>query len=114
MGRLRLSLAVPLLCLAQSLVVGQLTGYNYGPEANLRIRRQLTQPPREVVGEKNDIRVRQEIRELEQDRDVWTLYILSLSMMQFTDMSTETSWFGISGLCRMSCQRVPLFLTCLP
>ncbi|GAB1310494.1 tyrosinase [Madurella fahalii] len=98
MGRLRLSLVISLSCLAQNLVLGQLTGYNYGPEANLRIRRQLSEPPREVVREKNDVRVRQEIRELEQDRDVWTLYILGLSMMQFTDMSTETSWFGIAGI----------------
>lgn len=96
MGRLRLPLVLSLLCLAQVLVLAQPVSYNFGPEANARIRRQVSQ--REVVREKSDIRVRQEIRELEKDQDVWNLYLLGLSMMQSTDMQSQTSWFSIAGL----------------
>jgi tyrosinase len=45
-----------------------------------------------------DIHVRQEIRQLEQDQDMWTLYILGLSMLQFTAQSSPTSWYSIAGL----------------
>lgn len=40
--------------------------------------------------------VRSEIRDLQQDTDKWSLYILALDLMQYTDQSDITSWFGIS------------------
>lgn len=105
MARLRLFLAVQLVCLVHSLVLGQYSSYNYGFDISSRVKRQLAQRRMVVVNEKTGsaIQVRQEIRQLEQDKDLWTLYILGLSMMQFTDQSSPTSWYGITGL------RHPLF-----
>lgn len=40
---------------------------------------------------------RLEIRDLQQDPEKWTLYILALDMMQYTDQSDQTSWYAITG-----------------
>ncbi|KAK4136323.1 Di-copper centre-containing protein [Trichocladium antarcticum] len=96
MVRLQLSLAIQLLCLAQSLVIGQDTTYNYGFDVSTRVKRQLAR--RQVVRTGGEIHVRQEIRELEKDQDMWSLYILGLSMLQFTPQSSPTSWYGIAGI----------------
>jgi tyrosinase len=42
--------------------------------------------------------VRQEIRQMENDNEMWTLYLLGLSMMQFTDQSDALSWYQITGV----------------
>ncbi|SPQ18279.1 b447e784-f57a-40e5-89a7-874d54feefc1 [Thermothielavioides terrestris] len=99
MARARLSLVLYLVCLAHT-VLAQYTGYDYGFDVRTRMKRQLGQLQATVVQDKSggDIYVRQEIRQLEQDRDVWTLYILGLSMMQFTDQSSPTSYYGIAGI----------------
>lgn len=41
---------------------------------------------------------RKEIRRLEQNTDLWTLYILGLSLMQYTDQSQLLSYYQIAGL----------------
>jgi len=77
--------------------------YEYGFDVHKLVRRQLNKRQRSstpliVKGAgRGEVRLRQEIRVMEQDQDLWTLYILALSMMQFTDQSVETSWYQITG-----------------
>jgi tyrosinase len=76
--------------------------YNYGFDVNPHVRRQM--PQRMVVrgdsGERQQVRL--ELRQLERDQELWTLYILGLSMLQYTDQSSPTSWYSIAGLlCRI-------------
>jgi tyrosinase len=102
MARLRLLLLIPLACLAHTLVLAQYSAYNYGFDVTKRVKRQLSQRSAMVVSDKSgsgNVVVRQEIRQLEQDQDLWTLYILGLSMLQFTDQSSPTSYYGLAGLC---------------
>lgn len=100
MTRFRISSAIFVVWITRHLALGHYTAYNYGFDVHGRVKRELGQALRVVVrGDGGpDIRVRQEIRQLEQDQDVWNLYILALSMMQFTDQSEPTSWYGITGL----------------
>jgi hypothetical protein len=102
MARLRLLLLIPLACLTNTLVLAQYSAYNYGFDVTKRVKRQLSQRSTMVVNDKSgsgNVVVRQEIRQLEQDQDLWTLYILGLSMLQFTDQSSPTSYYGLAGLC---------------
>ncbi|KAK4202248.1 putative tyrosinase [Triangularia verruculosa] len=101
----RLFIVAYLLTLAHHFVLGekQYTAYNYGFDVHRRVRRQFAQPSTMIVmgnaaTQAGDVQVRREIRELEQDREVWTLYLLGMSMMQFTDQSSPTSWYGITGI----------------
>ncbi|KAK4231718.1 hypothetical protein QBC38DRAFT_439739 [Podospora fimiseda] len=100
MKRLGLSIVVFAVCITHRLALGQHTGYNYGFDVQNRVKRELDQSPRIILrgNGKSDIQVRQEIRELEKDQELWNLYILALSMMQFTDQSEPTSWYGITGI----------------
>lgn len=41
--------------------------------------------------------VRREIREMEKDQDLWTLYLLGLDFMQATQQEDPTSWYKIMG-----------------
>lgn len=41
--------------------------------------------------------VRREIRELEKDQDLWTLYLLGLDAMQASEQAEPTSWYKIMG-----------------
>ena len=111
MARFRLALLLPLICLTQTLVLAQYPAYNYGFDVKTRIKRsQLDRRAALVVKDKAatataavagdvvEVLVRPEIRQLEQDTDLWTLYILGLSMMQFTDQASPTSYYGLAGL----------------
>ncbi|KAK4170278.1 hypothetical protein QBC43DRAFT_348716 [Cladorrhinum sp. PSN259] len=100
MKRFRFSTIVFSVLTTYHIVLGQHTAYNYGFDVQGRVKRQLAQTPRVVVrGDgRADIQLRQEVRQLEQDQELWTLYILALSMMQFTDQSEPTSWYGIAGI----------------
>jgi tyrosinase len=40
---------------------------------------------------------RLEVRELEKDKLMWTLYILGLDMLQWTPQSDKLSWYQIMG-----------------
>lgn len=110
MTHLRLAPLLPFLCLTQTLVLAQYTAYDYGFDVKTRIKRsQLDRRAALVVQEKTatataaaagdvvEVLVRPEIRQLEQDTDLWTLYILGLSMMQFTDQASPTSYYGLAG-----------------
>ncbi|KAL1844252.1 hypothetical protein VTJ49DRAFT_2309 [Mycothermus thermophilus] len=102
MPRPRLSFVyLSLLYLANVLALAQYGGYNYGFDVHKRVKRQLSRGAAIVVqGARvgSEIAVRQEIRQLEQDPELWTLYILALSMLQFTDQSEPTSYYGLAGI----------------
>ncbi|KAK3337241.1 hypothetical protein B0T19DRAFT_481606 [Cercophora scortea] len=84
------------------LALGQYGSYNYGFDVTRRLRRQVAQQQQQplvvVRGGGGGVQLRQEIRQLEQNQDQWTLYILGLSLMQFTDQTSPTSWYGITGI----------------
>ncbi|KAG7292970.1 hypothetical protein NEMBOFW57_003015 [Staphylotrichum longicolle] len=109
MARIRLAPLLPFLCLMQALALAQYTAYDYGFDVKTRIKRnQLDRRTGLVVRDKTataaaaaagdvvEVLVRPEIRQLEQDTDLWTLYILGLSMMQFTDQASPTSYYGLA------------------
>jgi hypothetical protein len=48
-------------------------------------------------GTEGSLPVRLEIRRLQQDKELWTLYILGLDMMQYYNQTELISWFQISG-----------------
>lgn len=100
MARLRLTLLLSLVCLANTLVIAQYSAYNYGFDVKKRAKRQLGRRSTMVVQEKadGDIQVRQEIRQVEKDEEMWTLYILGLSMLQYTDQASPMSYYGLAGL----------------
>ncbi|KAI0402806.1 Di-copper centre-containing protein [Xylaria palmicola] len=75
--------------------------YDYGHSTNLRInKRAFSQSS--VVGSLPLIdgqpQPRLEIRELEEDDDLWSLYILALSWMQYTAQDSPFSWYQIAGI----------------
>lgn len=41
--------------------------------------------------------IRREIRELEKDQDLWTLYLLGLDYMQASEQDDPLSWYKIMG-----------------
>ncbi|KAJ4297234.1 hypothetical protein N0V88_004152 [Collariella sp. IMI 366227] len=97
MARLRLSLLIPLLSLAPSLILSLYQGYDYGFDAQGHVKRQLASNRASLVDRK-DIHMRLEIRQLEKDQDLWTLYLLALSMMQYTDQSSPISYYSLAGI----------------
>jgi tyrosinase len=87
------------LALLLRFVLGEFRPYDYGFDIAKHISKRQTSRPPVVTGQTTEgVLLRQEIRELEQDPDVWTLYILGLSLMQYTEQSTPTSWYGLTGL----------------
>ncbi|KAK4105553.1 Di-copper centre-containing protein [Parathielavia hyrcaniae] len=101
MVRLRLSHLVSITSLANILSLAQYAAYDYGFDVHDRVKRQLARRSELVVQAKTsggNIVVRQEIRQLEKDRDVWKLYLLGLSMLQFTDQESPTSYYGLAGI----------------
>lgn len=84
-----------------SAVLGQrYPGYYFGPDVNRRIKRQIFGPfvLKSLARTDGELPLRQEFRTLEQNRDQWTLYLLGLSMMQFTNQSDPLSWYQITGM----------------
>ena len=93
-------LFVLLLCVFRG-IAGQYYAYNYGFDVEKHIKRQA-QPQQLVlrgisVSDSGELPIRQEIRDLQKNDNQWTLYLLGLSMMQFTNQSDPTSWYGITG-----------------
>ncbi|KAK0632863.1 hypothetical protein B0T14DRAFT_560507 [Immersiella caudata] len=89
---------VALILLLRS-VLAEFRPYNYGFDIAKHVSKRQTSRPLVVTGQAAEgLLLRQEIRELEQDPDVWTLYILGLSLMQYTDQSSPTSWYGLTGI----------------
>ncbi|KAK3341574.1 hypothetical protein B0T25DRAFT_510773 [Lasiosphaeria hispida] len=86
------------LALLSCSVLSQHTPYDYGFDVTRHAKRAIATPlvVRGEVG--GDVQLRQEIRQLEQDQDLWTLYILGTSLLQFTEQSSPTSWYSITGI----------------
>ncbi|KAH9909002.1 hypothetical protein F4778DRAFT_207554 [Xylariomycetidae sp. FL2044] len=77
------------------------TLYDYGFDATLHIqKRQLVQSfivnPIPLVDGK--VQLRQEIRDLENDKDMWNLYILAVSWMQYETQDSPFSYYQIAGI----------------
>ncbi|KAL2145943.1 hypothetical protein VTI28DRAFT_5817 [Corynascus sepedonium] len=100
MTRFRFSLLPLFAYLVDALVMAQYSGYDYGFNIEKKIKRQLGRTSAMVVQGKTggEVHVRQEIRELEQDHDLWTLYMLGLSMLQYTDQAFPLSHYGLAGI----------------
>lgn len=88
-----------LLTLTSGVLGQRYPGYNFGPDVYRRAKRQTSGPwvLTSLADSDSDLPLRQEIRDLENDTDQWTLYILGLSMMQYTNQSDPISWYGITG-----------------
>jgi tyrosinase len=86
--------------LAFGVVGHRYSGYDFGVDVTRRMKRQTGGPfvLRALARVDGELPLRQEIRTLEQNRDQWTLYLLGLSMMQFTNQSDPVSWYQITGI----------------
>jgi hypothetical protein len=83
---------------------GGLSGYDYGYDTAPIPKRQndpqiAVTGPLGGTGNGSAPPQRIEIRQLQNNTDLWTLYILGLDMMQHTDQSSPTSWYQIAGQC---------------
>jgi len=78
-------------------ILGQHGSYNFGFDISHHIKRQVDEPlvTRGEMGMATQPRL--EIRKLEQDHEQWSLYILALSMLQFTNQESPISWYGLTG-----------------
>jgi tyrosinase len=88
------------LVLATGVLAQQYGGYDFGRNIHRRIKRHTLGPyvVRNLASTDGDLPLRQEIRTLEDNTDQWTLYLLGLSMMQFTNQSDPLSWYQITGV----------------
>ena len=48
-------------------------------------------------GPNGSVPLRLEVREMERDSTTWTLYILGLDMLQYTNQTEMLSWYQITG-----------------
>lgn len=94
------NLSLLLCCCMVSLVLAQSYDYGFNVAKAFNVKRQLegdliitTGVP--VTGK--IVPTRPEIRDLQQDPDKWSLYVLALDMMQYTIQTDPTSWFSITG-----------------
>ncbi|KAI0136498.1 hypothetical protein BJ170DRAFT_677371 [Xylariales sp. AK1849] len=90
-----------LLLLSTSLVVSH-SGqrYDYGKNVDYVFqKREVNQSA--IVGSlpfNGSMPLRPEVRELEKNHEMWSLYILALSWMQWMDQTEPSSWYGITGI----------------
>ena len=78
------------------------TSYDYGIDRTTLLKRQApklyaTTGIHTGVGSNSSLPIRHEIRKLEQDNTTWTLYVLGLDMLQYTNQSETLSWYQIAG-----------------
>jgi len=99
---------VPVMCgtIASTDAHSTFPSYDYGVDRSSIIKRQSPSPyvvtgiPT-VKGGTTPLRL--EVRQLEQDPTTWTLYILGLDMLQYTNQTQMLSWYQITGLQRPLC-----------
>ncbi|KAF6810967.1 tyrosinase precursor [Colletotrichum sojae] len=77
-----------------------LSTYNYGFDARKLAKRQTKEP---IVVSKlplinGTVPLRPEVRQMKQNPYKWNLYLLSMSMLQYTDQDEELSWYQIAGI----------------
>jgi tyrosinase len=97
-----------LCCRMMSLTLGQSYNYGFDVAKAYHAKRQLGGNMVVTTGMpvgSGPVPVRPDIRHLQKDPDKWSLYILALDMMQWTDQSYPTSWFSISG--KLRCASLP-------
>ncbi|KAF5875638.1 putative tyrosinase protein [Botrytis fragariae] len=76
-------------------------GYDYGVDIGALLKRDVAPMPTTGVSfnsSNSSIPVRQEIRDLQKNADLWELYILGVSMMQTINQSDIRSWYQIAGI----------------
>lgn len=82
------------------------TAYDYGFDVNEHLaRRSFIDDSGDfpfvvgglAYGHNGTMPARQEVRQMEKDTDLWTLYMLGLNMMQYTDQSHLLSYYQIAG-----------------
>lgn len=73
--------------------------YRYRPEKLAKLARRQHSPakPSVVEGLSDAPLVRPELRQLQQDEDLWTLFLLGVSWMQYVNQTDPASWYGIAG-----------------
>lgn len=89
-----------LCCCMISLALAQSYDYGFDVARAYHTKRQLGDKIVVTTGMpvgSGPVPVRPDIRDLQKDPDKWSLYILALDMMQWTEQSYPTSWFSISG-----------------
>jgi len=93
-------LLLAVITVATAALSQQYTGYDFGPDAHRLLKRQTSGPwvLKSLADTDGDLPLRQEIRTLEKDSDQWTLYLLGLSKMQYTNQSDPLSWYQITGV----------------
>jgi hypothetical protein len=79
------------------------SSYNYSVDRSTILKRQSSNfyainGIRSGSGPNGSLPLRLEIRELEQDSTTWTLYILGLDMLQYTNQTEMLSWYQIAGM----------------
>jgi tyrosinase len=79
------------------------SSYNYGVDRNTILKRQspnfyAINGIQSGSGPNGSLPLRLEIRELEQEPTMWTLYILGLDMLQYTNQTEMLSWYQIAGI----------------
>lgn len=97
------SILLLLACLATTCLAGLANRrqYNYGFDVHSPFERRHDVKHPIVTGlprENGTIPLRREIRDLEKDPDIWNLFILALSWMQYTDQNKWSSWYQIAGM----------------
>lgn len=79
---------------------GQFISYDYGFDAGKRMAKRQSQQPFVVSGPDNRgiVIPRREVRDIEQDKDLWNLYMLGLDFIQKrVDQDDPLSWYGLTG-----------------
>lgn len=101
-----LVLLLAVCALVTTLAGHQYAGYDFGLGMS-RLTRRRSQTHNTLVfnqlasvteDDDDNKALRMEIRDLEKNEDQWTLYILGLSMMQYTNQTDEISWYQVTGL----------------
>lgn len=92
------------LTLPSTIPAANYQAYDYGMDRSLLAKRQYQSYATYAItgvhtgsGVNGSLPLRQEVRELEENTDLWTLYILGLDMMQGTDQNDLLSWYQIAG-----------------
>jgi len=89
-----------LLSMAPLAAFGQFISYDYGFDAGKRMAKRQSQQPFVVSGPDNRgiVIPRREVRDIEQDKDLWSLYMLGLDFIQKrVDQDDPLSWYGLTG-----------------
>ena len=111
-ARLLLIAAVFVAALAPTVLAAEAVPYDYGFDVHEQLSRRSLMSynpnaPFVVSGissgsqqgsNQPKVYPRQEIRQMEKNADLWTLYMLGLSMMQYTPQSQLLSYYQIAGI----------------